>query len=229
MMAAPTPNAVGGYVLAGGKSSRLGQDKALLTLAGKTMLEHAVEKLRQVCMDVRVLGSNPAYAAFAPVVEDLHPGCGPLGGMEAGLTESAFEWNLFMPVDMPFLPMPFLNGWVRATVERGETGLRVSMFTVDGLPQPTLAMIHSAVLPYVKEAVARGEWKLYPVLEEAGKKLAEKADLLPGVVFRNSPWDAESVVGVTEGQRAARHLWFANLNTWKEVREAQVWADACGV
>ena len=48
MMAAQAPNVVGGYVLAGGQSSRLGQDKALLPLAGKTLLEHAVETLRQV-------------------------------------------------------------------------------------------------------------------------------------------------------------------------------------
>ncbi len=57
-MVAPAPAEVGGYVLAGGKSSRMGRDKALLELAGSPLLGHAVTKLRRVCVDVRVLGGQ---------------------------------------------------------------------------------------------------------------------------------------------------------------------------
>ena len=148
-MAAPVPSAIGGYVLAGGKSSRMGQDKALMELAGKPLVAHAVKKLRRVCMDVRVLGANPEFAAYAPIVPDLHPGCGPLGGMEAALAHSIFDWNLFMPVDMPFLPSAFLNYWVRQTLTRRRGGHGLAMFTVDGVPQPTLALVHRDIMPFV--------------------------------------------------------------------------------
>ena len=82
------PLEVGGYVLAGGKSSRMGRDKALLELAGKPLVRHAVTKLRRVCADVQILSSDPELEAFAPLVRDMHPGCGPMGGMEAALGHS---------------------------------------------------------------------------------------------------------------------------------------------
>ena len=70
------------------------------------------------------------------------------------------------------------------------------MFTVDGVPQPALAMVHRDVIPFVTSAVERGKFKLYPVLEQAGKELA------------------------------AKHLWFANLNTPEEFAEAERHLDA---
>jgi molybdopterin-guanine dinucleotide biosynthesis protein A len=240
-MACPVPEEVGGYVLAGGKSSRMGQDKSLLELAGKPLVHHAVTKLRRVCMDVRILSGNPELAAYAPIVSDLHPGCGPLGGMEAALAHSVFDWNLFVPVDMPFVPTAFLHHWVRRTLVEEKRGARLAMFTVDGLPQPTLAMVHRDVAPFVASAVERGEFKLYPVLERAGRELAAKQGVLPGTTFRNLPWNDESTfratpnlygprqegwMATTEAQQAAKHLWFANLNTPVEFAEAERHVDA---
>jgi molybdopterin-guanine dinucleotide biosynthesis protein A len=240
-MAAPVPAEVGGYVLAGGKSSRMGRDKALVELAGTPLLRHAVKKLRRVCMDVRVLGAKLEFVAYAPIVPDLHPDCGPLGGMEAALTHSVFDWNLFMPVDMPFLPSAFLHNWVRRTLMDEKRGARLAMFTVDGVPQPTLAMVHRDVIPFVTSAVERGEFKLYPVLEQAGRELAAKQGISPGMAFRNMPWNDQATfwatadmfgprqdawLATTELQQAARHLWFANLNTPEEFAEAERHLDA---
>ena len=235
-MVLPVVSEVGGYVFAGGRSSRMGQDKALLELAGKPLLRHAVEKLRRVCMDVRVLSGNPEFAAYAPIVPDIHPGCGPLGGMEAGLDHSAFTWNLFMPVDMPFLPSAFLDNWVRQTLRDEKRGARLSMFTVEGVPQPALAMVHRDAIPFVTSAMERREFKLYPVLEQAGRELAAKQDVLLGMALRNFPWNdqetfqavpnplgphQEAWLATTEAQQEARHLWFANLNTPEEFAEAE--------
>lgn len=240
-MDAPVPSEIGGYVLAGGKSSRMGRDKALIELAGEPLLRHAVKKLRRVCMDVRVLGADPRLAAYAPIVPDLHPGCGPLGGMEAALAHSIFDWNLFMPVDMPFLPSAFLHNWIRRTLTDEKRGARLAMFTVDGVPQPALAMVHRDVTPFVTSAIERGEFKLYPVLEQAGRELATKQGVLLGRAFRNLPWNdqatfsaspnifgprKEAWLATTELQQAAKHLWFANLNTPEEFAEAERFVEA---
>jgi molybdenum cofactor guanylyltransferase len=240
-MVAPVPAEVGGYVLAGGKSSRMGRDKASIELAGSPLLRHAVKKLRRVCMDVRVLGANPAFTAYAPIVPDLHPDCGPLGGMEAALIHSVFDWNLFLPVDMPFLPSAFLHNWVLQTLMDEKRGARLAMFTVDGVPQPTLAMIHRDVIPFVTSAIERREFKLYPVLEQAGSELAARQNVLLGVAFRNMTWGQEGIfwstpntfgprqeawLATTEAQQAAKHLWFANLNTPEEFAEAEKHLDA---
>jgi len=69
-MVSRMPEEVGGYILAGGKSSRMGRDKALLELAGKPLVQHAVKKLRRVCMDVRILSNSGELGAYAPIVAD---------------------------------------------------------------------------------------------------------------------------------------------------------------
>jgi molybdopterin-guanine dinucleotide biosynthesis protein A len=240
-MAVGLPSEVGGYVMAGGMSSRMGRDKALLELAGKSLVFHAVTKLRRVCADVHISSSRSELEAVAPLVRDLHERCGPLGGMEAALEHSRHDWNLFMPVDMPFLPSAFLQNWVRRTVLDEKKGLRLAIFAVDGVPQPALAMIHQNVVPFVTGAIERKEYKLYPVLEQAGRELAAKQNVPFEVAFSNLPWNEHSTfwtaandfgphreawLATTDAQEAAKHLWFANLNTPEEFAEAQRHADA---
>ena len=241
MAAHPLPAEIGGYILAGGRSTRMGQDKATLLLAGKPLAHHAGKKLRRVCMDVRILSANKDLARYAPIVPDLHPGCGPIGGIETGLVHSAFDWNLFMPVDMPLLPTAFLYHWVRQTLIDARRGARIAMFTVENKPQPTLAMVHRDVTPFVTAAVEQGEFKLYPVLERAGRELSARQGVLLGMAFCNLPWTSQSTfwatpntfgprqevwLATTEAQQAAKHLWFANLNTPEEFAEAERHVDA---
>jgi molybdenum cofactor guanylyltransferase len=230
---------VGGYVLAGGKSSRMGRDKALLELAGKPLALHAVTKLRRVCEDVHILSDRQELARFAPLIRDLHEGCGPMGGLEAALEHSQHEWNLFMPVDMPFFPSSFLFGWVVGIAAPGRiAGMRVALFTVFGTPQPLFCLLHREVAPFVRRAMERGEYKVFPVLEMAGKELAARQGVPLYQTFRNPSWGEEShsvtaLAGEiepwrvpTEAQQAAKHLWFANLNTPEEFAEAEEHLDA---
>jgi molybdopterin-guanine dinucleotide biosynthesis protein A len=210
----------------------MGRDKALLELAGKPLVWHAVKKLRRMCMDVRVSSANPELAAYAPIVQDLHPGCGPMGGMEAALVHSVFEWNLFLPVDMPFLPSAFIAGWLRNWLrEEKSMGAVVRMFTVDGWPQPGFCLLHKDVAPFLSAALERREFKLMPVFEEAGKELALRRGFLPGAGLWNVPMTGfhatrgtgpgEDWWATTDAQQAAKHLWFANLNTPEEFVEAE--------
>ena len=225
---------VGGYVLAGGKSSRMGRDKALLELAGKPLAQHAVVKLGRVCAEVHLLGNRNELAVYGPLVCDLHEGRGPLGGIEAALEHSQYDWNLFMPVDMPFLPTAFLGWWLPMALAREKEGARMAMLTVDGRPQPALCLLHKDVLPFVKQAMERGDFKLFRVFEEAGRELSVRAGGRSGALF-NHPWSEDQQLSVLPGdtwckltkeQDAARRLWFANLNTPEEFAEAQGFVDA---
>ncbi|WP_433972061.1 molybdenum cofactor guanylyltransferase [Tunturiibacter lichenicola] len=232
-----TPEAVGGYVLAGGKSSRMGANKALLELAGKPLVRHAVEKLRRVCADVWVLSNDPKLSECAPVLPDLHPECGPMGGMEAALLHSAFDWNLFLPVDMPFLPSSFIAAWLRKWLQEWKdgTGMPVRMLTVDGRPQPGFCLLHKDVVPFLSVSLDRAQFKLLPAFEAASKELAIQRRLLPGARLWNVPVTGfanpenecrEGWSEMTDAQQAAKHLWFANLNTPEELAEAKLHVDA---
>ena len=221
----------------------MGRDKALLELAGRPLIEHAVLKLGRVCSDVRISGGNPLLKAYAPLITDVHPGSGPVGGMEAALLGAKCEWNLFLPVDVPFLPTGYLHGWLHFMADADATdiaerrGARVMMWTVDQVPQPTVAVVHRDVGPFLTEAIERGEYKLRPVLEWAGKQVALRSGCEPDKGFLMMPYwseinvrlrrgPAESWRSLTEAQRRFHEHWFDNLNTPEEFAEAERHVDA---
>src|SRR5580700_10734966 len=85
-----------GFVLAGGRSSRMGTDKALVRLCGQPLVAHAVEILRVAGLAVSVAGGAQALTAFAPLVEDQQPGQGPLRGICAALASTSSRWAIFI-------------------------------------------------------------------------------------------------------------------------------------
>jgi molybdopterin-guanine dinucleotide biosynthesis protein A len=103
------PTAVG-FVMAGGRSDRMGFDKALLPRGSGTLLDHAVARLRRACGDVRILcGPERRYEGRgADVVVDAIPGAGPLGGVYSGLRCLEDVPGLFLAVDLPDVPEELL-------------------------------------------------------------------------------------------------------------------------
>lgn len=102
-------DSVTGFVLAGGKSSRMGQDKAFMQLGGRTLLAHALERAQAATGNAWIVGSKEKFSAFGPVVEDVYSGRGPLAGIQAALAGTRTELNLITALDMPFLKLDFLK------------------------------------------------------------------------------------------------------------------------
>src|SRR5215831_12086854 len=100
---------VSAYILAGGKSTRMGADKAFVLLNGRTLLARMLEAARSLTPSARIVGDPAKYKAFAPVVEDIFPGCGPLGGIHAALRSSTTDLNLILAVDTPFVSLALLQ------------------------------------------------------------------------------------------------------------------------
>jgi molybdopterin-guanine dinucleotide biosynthesis protein A len=205
----------------------MGTDKSLLPLAGKPLIEHAATKLGRVCTEVHILSANPALAAHAPLVPDIHPGCGPLGGIEAALAHSPHDWILILPVDVPFLPAALLQSWI-ATVTAPDQTPRVALFSVDGRTQPAVCLLHKQIAPSVAAAVALGEFKLLPVLEASAEVLALGLDQPLDQLLSIYPieFHPNVVSGITPGQLASQRLWFANLNTPEDLAQAEAHLDA---
>src|SRR5271167_4302314 len=102
-MASASAPAIAAFILAGGKSTRMGVDKAFVDYGGRTLLARALDLASSVTPDVRIVGSQKKFAAFAPVVEDVFSDCGPLAGIHASLRASRAELNIMLAVDMPFV------------------------------------------------------------------------------------------------------------------------------
>ncbi len=195
---------VHGFVLAGGKSSRMGEDKALLQFCGRPMVEIAVEKLRGFCAVVTIAGNRNDLAEFAPVVEEARVEVGPAAGVEAGLEAAIEDWAMFVPVDVPLIPEELLRRWAEAVLAR--EGIWVS-FLRCGRDQPAFCMVRAACRRRFSESIEGGERRLGVLLEKVG----------------------EGHLWVCELEGKEKERWFKNVNTPGDLAEAEAWAREGGV
>lgn len=200
-----------GFILAGGQSTRMGRDKATLPFRGKPLIAHAVETLRALHLDPRICGSRFDLAGFAPIIPDRIPGCGPLGGIEAALSITNSELNIFVPVDQPDLPRSFLR-WMMARAER--SGAAATIPYSGGRPQPLCAVYHRALAGGLRAALEAGQYKVMAAIESAAAELDRGIDVfqVESVAAANSP-------GIWPPDPPLRH-WFRNLNTPADVESA---------
>ena len=100
-----TPQPITGVILAGGKSSRMGQNKALMSLGGKRLVHRVVEVMRSVFDDLLMVTNTPdVYADLGiPMAPDVWPDKGSLGGVYSAIYRVATPYCLAVACDMPFL------------------------------------------------------------------------------------------------------------------------------
>lgn len=93
-----------GIILAGGKSSRMNQDKGLMLLDGKPMIQYIIDVLATIVDEIIIISNNPEYEQFGfPVYSDLIKDKGPLAGIYTGLFYSQSETNIVLSCDVPFV------------------------------------------------------------------------------------------------------------------------------
>ena len=149
------------FILAGGKSMRMGTDKAFVTLDGRTLLGHALELARSVTPDVRIVGDPAKFARFAPVIEDVFPECGPLAGIHAALRSSQTDLNLILAVDVPFVSTEFLQYLISRA--RSTAAATVTVVRASGGRQPVCAVYRRDFADAAEEALAAGRYKIDPL------------------------------------------------------------------
>jgi molybdenum cofactor guanylyltransferase len=110
-----------GFVLAGGRSSRMGRDKALLPLPGvaandtETMIGRVARLVQGAAGSVTLIGPAERYASLGyAVISDKVENCGPLAGVYTALDATTADWNLIAACDMPGLTMDLLENLFRA-------------------------------------------------------------------------------------------------------------------
>ena len=174
------------FVLAGGRSARMGADKAFLQLDGRTLLQRALELAETVSGDVRVVGAKEKFAAFAPVVGDLYEGRGPLGGIHAALSATRSEFNLMLAVDLPFLEKRFL-AWL-AEQAQAENAVVTVPRAAGGL-QPLCAVYRREFRELAERALASGRNKIDTLFRETTVRIIEEDELarfaFPAAMFDN--------------------------------------------
>src|SRR5690606_38356609 len=151
-----------GVVLAGGKSSRMGRDKALIAIDGRSLLDRALDTLQPVVNDLLVIGDPMKYGHVGPfVIADEIAGKGPIGGIVTAMRFSSNDNLLVIACDMPNIDRRLLE---RLKSELGN-------FTDAVVPQyndraePLCAAYHRRCENAFRQAIARGELKMQDVLK----------------------------------------------------------------
>jgi len=145
------------FILAGGKSSRMGADKAFISFDGRTLLARALDLARSVTSDVRIVGDPAKFTSSAPAVEDIFPGCGPLAGIHAALRASSCSMNLIVAVDLPFVS-PALLRFLAARAQSSSATITVPR--VEGRNQPLCAIYRPAFADAAENALKQGRYKI---------------------------------------------------------------------
>jgi molybdopterin-guanine dinucleotide biosynthesis protein A len=150
--AAARPEAVG-FVLAGGRSSRMGADKSLVLLNDQPLVAHALAIFGQAGLAASVAGGQPGLSAFASLVEDNRPNLGPLSGICAALASTPARWAIFLAVDLPLLPASLVVCLLR---HARITGRAITMSSVNGFAQTFPAVVNRAALPMLERELESG-------------------------------------------------------------------------
>ena len=168
-----------GFVLAGGKSSRMGADKAFLDFGGQTLLDRALNVMGTVCDRVAIVGDPVRFAKYestkhGPVVADIFPGCGPLAGIHAALVSSTTELNLLLAVDMPFVSAELL-AFLLAAAEDTDAIVTVPR-TGKGL-QPLCAVYRHDFSGVAEQALRAGKYKIDAAFSGVSVQVIEDEEL----------------------------------------------------
>jgi molybdenum cofactor guanylyltransferase len=149
---------VGGFILAGGESSRMGQPKALLALNGSPLVLHVARLIEPVAVSAVVIGPPGTYRPLGlRAIADDFPRAGPLGGIATALRAAEEPWNLVVACDLPYLTRAWLEYLVaRALASPGDAVIPMN----ERGAEPLCAMYHQRCAAAIREALARGTRKV---------------------------------------------------------------------
>lgn len=171
------------FVIAGGKSSRMGRDKRWLDLGGRSMLERCLRRIPTVFSErfLMVEANSPDIMQLAEncgfcIVTDEVQGRGPVEGLRLGLKHMSADWGLALSADMPFFSFSAIESlFIRLSeiISKGERRIKCILPTLDGRRQPLAGLYHKGLLTEIARKIKRGERKLGAMAEAFETELVE--------------------------------------------------------
>lgn len=190
---------VTGVILAGGESSRMGRNKALMKVDGEAIIARSYRMLASLFHEVIVVTNTPDAYDFLPCrkVADIHTGVGSIAGLEAGLAASGTERIFVSACDMPFLSPDLIR------LLCGESGSCDAVVPInsEGLREPLHAVYRKTALDVIRSVIENGEKSILHVLDTVDTRLIrqEAFSSISGAVNSfsnvNTPEEYEKVTG----------------------------------
>lgn len=145
---------VTGIILCGGKSKRMGKNKALLKLDGKYIISHVIDTLLPFCDEI-LISSNKEDLDFLgyPIVNDIYDNIGPISGIFSALLKSKNEVNILLSCDTPFINKHLLTESLSIINE-----FDVVLPEFDNFLQPMTGAFKKAIIPTIKREIMKGNY-----------------------------------------------------------------------
>lgn len=164
-----------GYVLAGGKSSRMGRDKGLMEFDGKKMIEYSIKALQPICSSIRILANDPMYDKLGyPMTSDFILDKGPLAGICTGLILSHTNLNFFAPCDSPYI-----NQHLFEHLLKHANGYDAIIPIYKGKLYPLTAIYSKNCLSAFMRSLKNNQLKVMEAIESVNTKKVELGEELP--------------------------------------------------
>jgi molybdenum cofactor guanylyltransferase len=172
-------------ILAGGRSSRMGCNKAVLPYCGKPLIQYPIELASKFSGDILISANNSDldYLGFQ-TVKDLLPVQAPLAGIHAGLNSSLTDWNLVLSCDMPNINKELIS---RLLASLNEDHLLV-LPGHGGFVEPLCGFYHKKMISRIESNFNAGKISLLDLALTAPYRYMELDDLSPGDIdflFKN--------------------------------------------
>ncbi len=175
---------VTGIILAGGKSTRFGSNKALFHYRGKPMVEHVIEVLRPLCSKLLLSTNQAGEYRFTGLecIADCYPDRGPLGGIHACLLQSRTEHNLIAGCDLPELDPRLYRLLLQYC-----SGYQVVVPVHRGLKEPLVSYFNKNTISVIQESLKQNDFKVHRVINRLHTLYlrVENADFYSGKLFTN--------------------------------------------
>ena len=147
-------------VLAGGQSSRMGRDKALLEIAGKSLLQRALEVAAAIAPQVYILTAWPdryrsTLTEESQFLVEYNPGSGPLVALTQGLTEITADWILLLACDLPLLDAQIIQNWTNQLTDFPPSTLAVVPYQ-NSRWEPLCGFYRQQSLPSLQSFIDQG-------------------------------------------------------------------------
>lgn len=156
-----------GIVLAGGKSSRMGMEKGLISWKGRTLAEQAIHTLLPHCTDIIISTNNSSYDFLGyPVLRDDYVDSGPMGGILTCLIQSDTDQNLVIPVDTPNVTSGI---YAQLLKYAGDYDIIVPL-DHDSRYQPLCAVFNRSVIPAMEEQISNRILGFAPLIKRVTAK-----------------------------------------------------------
>jgi len=163
-------NNINGIILAGGKSSRMGTDKALLKIGNKTLLEILFEKLNPFCRTVLISTNNPEIKIEgAKIIKDKIKNTGPAGGIYSALSASESEKNIIVSVDTPFVTKELFDFLLKNNTSKTE----VLIISEKNKLHPLIGIYSKQVSEIFSEEIKIGNYKIRDIIKKTRHKILD--------------------------------------------------------